>query len=66
MKVFFDYEILEVGKTVIMSILFSNFMKIFLRTHHSYYLSKKSDCQFCEWSSVMFQKMTASVREKKN
>ena len=48
MKVFFDYEILEVGKTVIMSILFSNFMKIFLRTHHSYYLSKKLDCQFCE------------------
>ena len=66
MKVFFDYEILEVGKTVIMSILFSNFMKIFLRTHHSYYLSKKLDCQFCEWSSVMFQKMRASVREKKN
>ena len=63
MKVFFDYEILSFcsykkpgrENVVIMSILFSNFIEVFLRTHHSY-LSKQSDFRFYEWSSVTFQK----------
>ena len=67
MKVFFDYEIISFWSyeesswknVAIVSILFSNCIKIFPRTHHTYLSKKyefKSDDWFYEWSSVTFPK----------
>ena len=51
-----SYEKPSWKKVVIMSILFSNLIKIFLRIHH-HYSSEKSDCLFCVWSNVTLQKI---------
>ena len=76
MKVFFDYEIISFWSyeesswknVAIVSILFSNCIKIFPRTQHTY-LSKKYEFKsdYCSTNDLVwrFQKMRASVREKK-
>ena len=67
--------ILKLWKTKLekqfVSVLCSNWIKIFFRATHNSYLSKKlkkrkSDCWFYEWCSVMFQKKDSlSARKEK-